>query len=149
VIWDWEAPAGAGDSHFAYYRGSRARIEIRQGAAEKFRPELYVIPANATDKAAVLAAAQKKLAALQSTYPGVALEDRGTELRVTIPDALRVGHEEHFAQVTQNFLRYVRDRSTLPPWERPNMIAKYAVTTGGMALARKAPVRIAPRRAPK
>jgi predicted dehydrogenase len=40
VIWDWEAPPGAGDSHFAFYRGSRARIEIRQGSAEKFRPEL-------------------------------------------------------------------------------------------------------------
>src|SRR6185436_15214172 len=26
VIWDWEAPAGAGDSHFAYYRGSRSRL---------------------------------------------------------------------------------------------------------------------------
>jgi predicted dehydrogenase len=26
VIWDWEAPPGAGDSHFAYYRGTRARV---------------------------------------------------------------------------------------------------------------------------
>ncbi|HEY7509436.1 MAG TPA: putative oxidoreductase C-terminal domain-containing protein, partial [Vicinamibacteria bacterium] len=34
VIWDWEAPAGAGDSHFAYYRGTRAKVEVRQGAAE-------------------------------------------------------------------------------------------------------------------
>src|SRR5262245_1037600 len=44
VIWDWEAPPGAGDSHFAYYRGSRARVEIRQGRAEGYRPELYVVP---------------------------------------------------------------------------------------------------------
>src|SRR6185503_12356710 len=34
VIWDWEAPQGSGDSHFASYRGSRSRIEVRQGAAE-------------------------------------------------------------------------------------------------------------------
>jgi predicted dehydrogenase len=149
VIWDWEAPPGAGDSHFAYYRGTRARVEIRQGTAEKYRPELYVVPNAAADKAAVLAAVQKGLAAAQAQHPGVAVEDRGAELHVTIPDALRIGHEEHFAQVTRAFLRYLGDRSTLPAWERPNMLAKYYVTTEGTALARKAPVQVAPRRAPR
>ena len=28
-------------------------------------------------------------------------DDRGSEIRVTIPDALRVGHEAHFGQVTE------------------------------------------------
>jgi predicted dehydrogenase len=149
VIWDWEAPAGAGDSHFAYYRGSRAKVEIRQGPAEKYRPELYVVPNASADKAAVLAAVQKKLAAVQSQHPGVGVEDRGSELRVTIPDRLRIGHEDHFAQVTQRFLRYVRDRSALPAWERPNMLAKYFVTTEGTALARRSPPRVAERRAPR
>jgi predicted dehydrogenase len=151
VIWDWEAPPGAGDSHFAYYRGSRARVEVRQGSADKFRPELYVVPNTPGDKAAVLAAVQARLgsAALQAQHPGVGVEDRGPELHVTIPDRLRITHEEHFAQVTQHFLRYVRDRSTLPAWERPNMLAKYYVTTEGTALARRAPVQVAERRAPK
>jgi predicted dehydrogenase len=149
VIWDWEAPPGAGDSHFAYYRGTRARVEIRQGTAEKYRPELYVVPNAPADKAAVLAAVQKRLAAVQAQHPGVAVEDRGAELHVTIPDALRIVHEEHFAQVTRAFLRYLGDRSTLPAWERPNMLAKYYVTTEGTALARKAPVQVAPRRAPR
>jgi predicted dehydrogenase len=147
VIWDWEAPPGAGDSHFAYYRGSRAKVEIRQGAAENHRPELYVVPASAADKATLMGALRGKLAALQSTYPGVAVEDRGAEARITIPDKLRVTHEEHFAQVTQNFLRYVRDRSTLPAWERPNMLAKYYVTTEGTRLARQSPPQPAPRKA--
>jgi hypothetical protein len=66
-----------------------------------------------------------------------------------IPDALRVGHEAHFAQVTSKFLAYLRDRSTLPAWERPNMIAKYTVTTQGTELSRTVPVKIAPRIAPK
>jgi predicted dehydrogenase len=149
VIWDWEAPAGAGDSHFAYYRGTRARVEVRQGAAEKHRPELYVVPATPADKAAVLAAVRSKLAALQAAHPGVGVEDLGAELRVTIPDRLRIGHEDHFAQVTQRFLRYVRDRSALPAWERPNMLAKYYVTTEGTALARRTPVAVAERRAPR
>jgi predicted dehydrogenase len=149
VIWDWEAPAGAGDSHFAYYRGSRARVEVRQGAAEKNVPEVYVVPVQAGDKAAVLAAVQKKLASVQDRYPGTSVTDLGTELRLSIPAALRIGHEDHFAQVTQRFLRYVRDRATLPAWERPNMVAKYYVTTEGTALARRSPVRVAERRAPK
>jgi hypothetical protein len=75
--------------------------------------------------------------------------DLGSELRVTIPDRLRVSHEEHFAQVTQRFLGYLRDRRTLPAWERPNMLAKYYVTTEGTALARRSPPQVAARRAPK
>ena len=148
VIWDWEAPPGAGDSHFAYYRGSRAKVEIRQGAAENHRSELYVVPVTG-GKDAVATALSKRVASLQSEYPGVAVEDRGAELHITIPDRLRVTHEDHFAQVTQNFLRYVHDRSTLPAWERPNMLAKYYVTTEGTRLARQSPPRPAPRRAPR
>ena len=149
VIWDWEPAPGTGDSHFAYYRGSRAKVEIRQGAAEQHRPELYVVPSTPADKAAVLAAVQKKIASLQSEYPGTAVAEQGAELRVTIPNPLRVGHEEHFAQVTHRFLRYVRDRSTLPAWERANMLAKYYVTTEGTRLARQAAPQAAPRRAPQ
>jgi predicted dehydrogenase len=149
AVWDWEPPPGTGDTHFAYYRGSRARVEIRQGAAEQHRPELYVVPNAAADKAAVLAAVQKKVASLQVQYPDIAVADQGAEIRVAIPQRLRVGHEEHFAQVTQRFLRYVRDRRTLPAWERPNMLAKYYVTTEGTRLARESPPRPAERRAPR
>jgi predicted dehydrogenase len=149
VIWDWEAPAGGGDSHFAYYRGTRARLEIRQGVPEKYRPELYVVPNTPADKAAVAAAVGQKLASLQAVHPGVGVEDLGAELRVTIPEPLRIGHEDHFAQVTQRFLRYARDRAALPAWERPNMLAKYYVTTEGTALARRGPVAVAERRAPR
>jgi predicted dehydrogenase len=145
VIWDWEPPPGSGDTHFAYYRGSRARVEIRQGKADAYRPELYVIPNSADAKAAVLAAVKAKLASLQSTYPGVAVEERGNELHVTIPDTFRVGHEAHFAQVTSNFLQYFRDRKTLPAWERPNMLAKYYVTTKAAEMSRQRPSSVAPR----
>ena len=145
VIWDWEPPAGSGDTHFAYYRGTRARVEVRQGKADGYKPELYVIPVSADAKAAVLAAVKSKLASLQSSYPGVAVEDRGTELHLTIPDTFRVGHEAHFAQVTTNFLQYFRDRKTLPAWERPNMLAKYFVTTKAAEMSRLSPPSVAPR----
>jgi hypothetical protein len=82
-------------------------------------------------------------------FPGVGAEMKGAEIKITIPDALRVGHEAHFAQVTTKFLAYLRDRKQLPAWERPNMIAKYTVTTLGTEMSRSAPVKVAPRQAPK
>jgi predicted dehydrogenase len=149
VIWDWEPPAGGGDTHFAFYRGTRARIEVRQTRAGRYLPELFVVPAGAALKAQVLAGVQAKIDALKKDYPGLGVENRGTELRITIPDALRVGHEAHFAQVTANFLQHLRDRRTLPEWERPNMLAKYYVTTRGTELSRNGPSRPAPRIAPR
>jgi predicted dehydrogenase len=139
VIWDWEPPPGSGDTHFAFYKGSRSRIEIRQSKEPGVRPELYVVPASAEVKPQVLTAVQAKITALQREYPGIGVEDRGAEIHVTVPDALRVGHEAHFAQVTTNFLGYFRNRKTLPAWERPNMLAKYYLTTKSTELSRKSP----------
>ena len=149
VIWDWEAPAGGGDTHFAFYRGTRARVEVRQTKADRYLPELYVIAATPALKPQVLAAVKTQIAALASTYPGIGVEERGAEIHVTVPAALRDGHEAHFAQVATNFLGYVRDRRTLPAWERPNMLAKYYVTTAGTELSRKSPPRAAARVAPR
>jgi predicted dehydrogenase len=129
VLWRWEAPAGSGDTHLAIYRGSKARVEARQGAADNFRPELYVVGG---DKAALAA----KVAELAKEYPGIGWEDRGPEARVTIPDSLRVGHEAHFAQVTRRFFDYLRRPETFPAWENPNMMAKYYVSTMGVARSR-------------
>lgn len=149
VIWDWEAPPGGGDTHYAVYRGTRARIEVRQTKTDGYRPELYIVPASAGSMAELASAVEKRLAALRNMYGGIGVQQRGTELRVAIPDALRAGHEAYFAQVATAFLKYVRDRRTLPSWERPNMLAKYFVTTTGMELSRKSPAKVAPRRAPK
>jgi predicted dehydrogenase len=149
VIWDWEPPAGGGDTHFAVYRGTRARVEVRQTRADRYLPELFVVPAAAAMKPQVVAALTAKIEALKKDYPGLGVEDRGAELHITIPDALRVGHEAHFAQVTASFLKYLRDRRTLPAWERPNMLAKYHVTTKGTELSRNGPSRPAARIAPR
>jgi predicted dehydrogenase len=149
VIWDWEPPAGSGDTHFAVYRGTRARIEVRQTRADGFRPELYVVPAGAAAKPQVVAAVQAKIVTLQKDYPGIGLEDHGAEIRITIPERLRMGHEAHFAQVMGSFLKYVRDRRALPAWERPNMLAKYYVTTKGTELSRNGVSRPAPRIGPR
>jgi predicted dehydrogenase len=131
VLWRWEAPAGTGDTHFAAYRGSRSAIEVRQGTEESFRPELYVIPGDSEVKTALA----RRVGELSNRYPGIAMEDRGVEIRVTVPDRFRVGHEAHFAQVTNQFFDYLSLPGEFPAWENPNMIAKYYVSTKGVELA--------------
>jgi predicted dehydrogenase len=149
VVWDWEPVDAPGDTHFASYQGTRSRIEVRQTRADGFRSELYVVPAAAASKPQVLAAVEAKVASLQPAYPDVRVEDRGAEIHISIPDALRVGHEAHFAQVTTSFLAYLAARTSLPSWERPNMLAKYYVTTHGTELSRQRAPLPAPRLAPR
>ena len=133
VLWRWEAPAGTGDTHLAVYQGSKSRIEIRQGKEEKYQPELYVFPRGA----GAISALEKKIHALAKQYPGIAMEDQGARVRVTIPDQYRVGHEAHFAQVTKQFFEYLRRPETFPAWENPNMLAKYYVSTKGVELSQR------------
>src|SRR5262249_58312920 len=47
IVWEWEAPPGAGDVYEAAFHGTKAIVEIRQSAAEKHVPELYVSPGSA------------------------------------------------------------------------------------------------------
>jgi predicted dehydrogenase len=138
VLWDLQALPGCGDTHLAVFRGSRSRVEVRQTKAEDFRPEVYVVPNRAGDKLSVLAALQAKVSALQVRFPGIEVRHLTDEWRVAIPDAYRVGHEAHFAQVTQQFLSYLKELDSFPAWEKPNMLAKYFVTTQGVHKSRQA-----------
>jgi len=137
VLWGYEAEAGGGDTHFAVFQGSRSRVEIRQGKDEKYRLELYVVPQSPAEKSKVGDALTRRVQTLQSAYPGVAIVDQGQRFHIAIPDRYRIGHEAHFAEVTHQFLKYVMKKDAMPDWEKPNMLAKYGVTTGGVALARQ------------
>ncbi len=131
VLWNWEAPAGTGDTHLAIYRGTKSSIEVRQGKEEKYQPELYVVP----EEGGVREGLAWKIDQLSSRYPGVGLEDQGKRIRVTIPDTYRVGHEAHFAQVARQFFEYLDRPSSFPDWENPWMLAKYFVSTKGVELS--------------
>ncbi len=132
IAWNWEAPPGTGDTYDATFRGTRARVEIRQGNAERYVPELYVAPQSAD----VLIAVRKKVEALQARYPGLAIEESGGEAHIMIPERFRVGHEAHFAQVTNKFAEYFRAPHSLPELEKTNMLVKYFVTTKGVEAGR-------------
>ena len=126
VKWGFEAKPGAGDSETAIFRGSLATIEVRDN-------EVYVVPKNA----GVLAAVQRRIASLQTRWPGLNAEENGGRIHIRIPSPLRIGHEAHFALLVKQFLEYVRNPKSLPPWESSFMAAKYHVTTQAVALARR------------
>jgi len=134
VIWNYEAPAGGGDTHVAIFKGTKSRLEIRQGKEENWKTELYVVPNDSANKTEIFGVLKKKVSALQTRYPGVGVEDLGEKLKVTIPDKYRDGHEAHFAEVTRRFLEYLRNPKAMPAWEKPNMLAKYYTTTKGLEM---------------
>ena len=127
ILWNWEAAEG-GDVYEASFRGTKSRVEIRQGKAERFVPEVYIAGANAE----VAAAVEKRVAGLQTRWPGLAAVKSGADLKMVVPEKFRVGHEAHFGQVTNRFFEYVTSPKSLPAWETPYMLAKYAVSTKGV-----------------
>lgn len=135
VRWDFEAPAGAGDTHRSMMRGTRANLLIRQGEEENYKPVLYVEKAPSVDAAEHEAALAAAIARLQARHPGVGFRQEGDIWRVTVPASYEVGHESHFAQVTESFLRYLR-AGRMPDWEVPNMITKYATMMQACELSR-------------
>ena len=105
---------------------------MRQGPAERFRPELYVLPDEN-----IGAALQRRITELQSSHPGIAVETLGSEWRIAIPDAIRISHDATFGAFTRRFLACVTDPASLPARERSNLLAKYRVTTGAVAISRR------------
>lgn len=137
VRWGFEAAPGAGDTKFAVFRGTRSRVEVRQRKEQNYRPEVFVVPNRPAFKPEVLVALERKVAALREKYPGLAVQDRGGEIQILIPDQHRIGHEAHFALLTSRFFEYVKDPKSLPVWEKSFMLAKYYITTKGVELARQ------------
>jgi predicted dehydrogenase len=134
MVWEWLEPAGGSDTHTETWRGSRARIELRHGPDQGWRPQLYVVPS-----AEIGAALKQRIAALAGAYPGLGLEERAGEWRIVIPDALRIGHDAHFRELTKGFLTRIERREATTPAERANLLAKYYVTTAAEAAQGEAP----------
>jgi predicted dehydrogenase len=135
VLWNFEAPEGAGDTHYSVLRGSKANLVIRQGAAEAWQPVLSIEPVATADTASFSSALEHALRRVREAYPGVDAKRCGDIWQVFVPAACHVGHEAHFAQVAGEFLACV-EKGALPDWEVPNMIAKYGTTTRALEMAR-------------
>jgi hypothetical protein len=68
---------------------------------------------------------------MQKAYPGLAIEKHDGEARILIPQNFRVGHEDHFGQVTSLFFDHLKNPTSMPAWELSNMMVKYFITTSG------------------
>ena len=137
TTWEFAAPPGVKDSEHVVLRGTRARLEIRQGPEEHYRPEVFILPHPGAEGDGVPAALRARLALLQGEWPGLALAEDEGRFRLLIPDRFRLDHEAHFTLVARRFLEYARNPGAQPGWEHPNLLAKYYVTTKGVQLARR------------
>jgi predicted dehydrogenase len=135
VTWDYEAPPGAGDTHFSVMRGTRATLTIKQGKEQRYKPLLYVERHPLISEAAHEKVLRTAIADIASKYPGIDVKPEFDHFVVIVPDKYHNGHEAHFTQVTQNFLKYLRD-GKLPKWEVPNMITKYATIMQAYEMSR-------------
>ena len=135
ALWKFEAPPGAADTHYALVRGTRCNLLIKQGAEQNYKPALYVENKSGATAPQFEQTLRAAIAKLSATRPGLDLKPVGAAWEVVIPDKYRVGHEQHFAQVTEGFLRYLAE-GKMPDWEVPNMLAKYYTTTEAYRFSR-------------
>ncbi len=135
VIWNYQAPEGTGDTHYSIMRGTKCNLIIKQGAEEDFKPVLYIEPVIKESFDDLLKNAIDS--EVQELFPGTTAEKLPNgHWKINIPDTFKIGHEAHFAQVTENYLNYL-EAGTLPEWEIPNMITKYYTTIAAYKLAKK------------
>lgn len=134
VTWAYKAPEGAGDTHYSIMRGTKANLIIRQGAAQQYKPTLYIEPAAGSK--GMDAALKAALPNIQQEFPGVEVKKIASGWEVVIPEKYKEGHEAHFGRVAQKYIDYLK-AGKMPVWEVPNMIAKYYTTTQALELARK------------
>ena len=133
VAWDVESEGpGLPDAHAAIARGTQSIVAVTPG--DRNRPELEVVPLVAPGR--VLEALRKRCEDWQPEWPGIAIVPEGNRLRVSIPDAHRTTHEEHFTTALREFVRQVQFPRSVPSWERPNLLAKYYITLKAVELAR-------------
>lgn len=135
VLWNYQAPQGAGDTYNAFIRGTRASISIVQDKSTNYVEQLYILNnENDTDFENKLSSA---VAGLQSKYPYIALSpvSNGKYL-IKIPVENRKGHEDYFGFVARKFFDFLVQDS-IPEWEVSNMLTKYYITTTALAAAMK------------
>jgi predicted dehydrogenase len=131
----WEYESAGGDTHAATARGTLATVTVRQSPGGP--PEVFVSANRSADHPGLVERLRDKCDAWPQRFAGLEVEDRGTELRVILPDELRTGHEDHFAEVLREFVRYFLAPRAVPDWERTNALARYFITTRAVELARQ------------
>jgi len=129
VLWNYKEPAGSSDTHYSLMRGTKANLEIRQGAQEQFKSSLFIKPEKGTDLAKFEVSIKAAQQQLQQRYPGTELVKKSNEWEVRPGKFVRTNS----AEVAVKYIKEGR----MPDWETPNMIAKYFTTIGALKKAAK------------
>ncbi len=135
--WKFEAPPGTGDTHFALLRGTRASLAVRQGPEQKYQATLYIENSKSVSAKKFERSVRDAVAKVAKIHPGLEVKPADTAWEVLIPEKYNIGHEAHFAQVTEKYLGFLAE-GKMPAWEVPNMIAKYYTTTEAYRLSHDA-----------
>ncbi len=134
VLWNYAAPEGGGDTHFSVMKGSKSNLIIRQGSEQNFLPMLYIVPAEGQNTEQWNTEVAEAFIAITEMFPQITLTATSEGFVVDIPVEYRIGHEAHFAKVTEKYLQFLVD-GKLPVWEKPNMLSKYYTTTKAWEIA--------------
>lgn len=137
IRWDMEPPPGVPDTEYILFHGSLSRVEIRQRKETNWLPEVYVLPVNLADRSLVKEGLENRVNELQSRFEGLSYLSTDEGFRLGVPTQYRIGHEAHFSRLAGAFLNAVRNPASVESWETSNLLAKYFVTTEGVALARR------------
>lgn len=132
TVWEWESPGH--DTHECTARGSRSIISIRQQPYSA--PELYVSATCPHEHTDLMKRLRQKCLSIQREFTGLSVADQGTAGHLQIPPRWRSSHEDHFARVMDDYIRYFQSPQSIPAWERPNALARYFITTQAVALLR-------------
>lgn len=135
VEWKYRALEGAGDTHYSIMRGTLCDLIIKHGEEEGYKSQLYIELNPETDPEKFEGKLNEGVQELSTQYPGINLEKINAKTwKLHIPEKFKVGHERHFVQVTEKYLKFLVEQK-LPEWEVPNMIVKYYTTTEAMRVA--------------
>lgn len=138
VIWNFQAPEGTGDTHYSIMRGTQCDLIIKQGEEENYKPKLYISIGSEINSSEFEGKLKNVIESdYKSIYPGLKLVKTNNNLwTVDIPEVFKIGHEEHFGEVTKKYLEYLK-KGNIPEWEVPNMIVKYYTTSMASEMANK------------
>ncbi len=136
IDWKFQAPEGSSDTFYSIIRGTKSNIIIRQDAEQNSQAKLYIEPEKKSAYNELKTLIKKAIYDMQISFPGIKTEESKGQWHIIIPDKYRIGHEAHFAQTAKRYLRYLAGEN-LPPWEVPNMIAKYYTTTQALEMVKE------------
>lgn len=136
VVWNYEAPEGAGDIHRTIMKGTNATLLILQGKEQGYVTKLYIKKNDSVSDADFQAKLDKAIRKLQTSYSISTKPAYDGMIEIEISPDMKDGHEAHFSKVAEKYFGFLVSRD-MPEWEVPNMLAKYYITTTALEIAKK------------